>query len=83
MFLNILFSKLALSFKIVLYIPPLFGKECVMNILLGSWVYDTKDSFSAVWRSIAHGVLFGSSEGIIIYLLMKTFGIFSVLSIYG
>jgi hypothetical protein len=54
-----------------------------MNILLDSWVYDTKDLISTVLRSVAHGFLIGSSEGIIIYLVTRTFGLFSTLSIYG
>lgn len=54
-----------------------------MSILLDYWVYDTKDSTTAIWRGVAHGFLFGTGEGIIVYLVMKTFGIFSTLSIYG
>lgn len=54
-----------------------------MSILLDPWIYSTKDSSCAIWRGVVHGFFVGASEGIIIYFIMKSFGIFSTLSIYG
>lgn len=54
-----------------------------MNILFEPWVYDSKDPIHTVWPGIVNGFLIGASEGIIIYLVMKTFGLFSTLSLYG
>lgn len=54
-----------------------------MNILFEPWVYDSKDPIRTILPSIANAFLIGASEGIIIYLVMKAFGLFSTLSIYG
>jgi hypothetical protein len=54
-----------------------------MNILLSLWDYESKDSFSVVWRSVVQGVCIGVTEGMIIYILLKATGVFDNIPIYG
>ncbi len=43
----------------------------------------TNNCDDTIWPGIANGFLIGASEGIFIYLVMKIFGLFSTLSVYG
>ncbi|HEX5329525.1 hypothetical protein [Sulfuricurvum sp.] len=44
-----------------------------MNLILDPWVYDPKDFITTIWRSIANGFIIGSTEGMLIYMVVKLF----------
>lgn len=50
---------------------------------LQKWGNDTYDVWNMIWQGIGIGLLVGSSEGIVIYFLMKAFGIVDKVAIYG